>query len=88
MDAKIVCYFGDMNGDPLTRIFTVNDPELAKFQICYFDRFIPIFEEELARIEKYFSLSTLQKIFVIVSCHGYNHNYEYRNGKLTPEKKG
>ena len=88
MEAKIVFYFGSMGGEPLTRTFLVNDPELSKYQICYFDRFIPMFEENLEKLKKEFSMSTLQKIIVVVSCHGYNHNYEYCNGKLTLEKKG
>ena len=86
MKAKIVFYFGDMNGEHLTRVFHVQDPELAKYQICYFDRFIPLFEENLAILEKDFSSASLQKINVIVSCHGYNHNYIYKNGKLTKER--
>jgi hypothetical protein len=83
MRAKIVCYFGDMQGESLTRTFLVNDPELAMYQVCYFDRFIPLFEENIEMLKKSFTFATLQKIFVIVSCHGYNHNYEYKNGKLT-----
>lgn len=87
MEAKIVFYFGNMGGEPLTRTFLVDDPELAKYQVCYFDRFIPLFEENIERLEKSFTFATLQKVFVIVSCHGYNHNYEYKNGKLTPSTK-
>ena len=89
MQAKIICYFGNMGGEPLIRTFAVNDPELAKYQICYFDRFIPSFEECIKNLEQSFNkFATLHKIFVIVSCHGYNHNYEYRNGKLKLETKG
>lgn len=88
MEAKIICYFGHMCGQPLIRTFGVNDPELAKHQICYFDRFIPAFEECLKRLEESFKLATLREMFVIVSCHGYNHKYEYNNGKLKLEKKG
>lgn len=87
MEAKVVCYFGHQKGEPLTRTFLVNDPELAKFQVCYFDRFIPAFEEMIKDIEKSFTFATLQKIVVVVSCHGYNHAYDYKNGKLTPTKR-
>lgn len=78
MDAKVVCYFGYQ----LTRTFVVNDPELAKYQICYFDRFIPAFEEACQNILESFKMATLEKIIVVVSCHGYNHEYNYKNGKL------
>jgi len=86
MEAKIVCYFGSMNGQPLERIFVVNDPELAKYQICYFDRFIPDFEEAIKNLEKSFTtFATLQKVTVIVTCHGYMHKYGCKNGKLVKE---
>lgn len=83
MEAKIVCYFGHMQGEALTRIFVVNDPELEKYQVCYFDRFIPDFEKLLEQLESKFTFATLQSIEVVVSCHGYNHNYSYKHGKLT-----
>ena len=86
MEAKIVCYFGDRNGEPVTRTFIVNDPELAKLQICYFDRFIPAFVGVIKGLEESFTFATLQNIYVVVSCHGYNHTYRYRNGNI--EKKG
>ena len=82
MEAKVVCYFGNQNGELLTRTFLVNDPELAKFQVCYFDRFIPAFEEMLETVKKSFTFATLEKIIVVVSCHGYNHYYKYTNNKL------
>ena len=85
MDARIVCYFGNMNGQPLERIFVVNDPELAKYQICYFDRFIPDFEEAIKNLEKSFTFATLEKITVVVTCHGYTHKYNYKNSKLVEE---
>lgn len=84
MEARIVFYFGDMGGEPITRIFVVNDPELAKLQVCYFDRFIPDFENLIKKLESKLTFATLQKITVVVSCHGYNHMYDYKNGKLTP----
>lgn len=86
MEAKIICYFGDRQGEPLTRVFTVTDPELAKYQVCYFDRFIPTFVEAIKKLEESFTFATLQSIQVVVSCHGYNHTYVYRNNYL--EKKG
>lgn len=88
MKAKIICNFGHMHGEPLIRTFGVNDPELAKYQLCYFDRFIPAFEECIKVLEESFNFATLREIFVIVSCHGYDHKYKYKNGKLKPEKKG
>lgn len=87
MEAKIVCYFGDRQGEQLTRIFTVSNPELEKYQVCYFTRFIPEFEELIKNLEESFKFATLQKIKVIVTCHGYNHNYAYFNGKLVEESK-
>ena len=88
MEAKIVCYFGDMQGQPITRVFTVEDAELSKYQLCYFDRFIPTFESCLEKLKTDFSrFSTLQKILVVVSCHGCNHNYIYKNNKLVKEGK-
>lgn len=86
MEAKIVCYFVNMNGQSLERIFVVNDPELAKYQICYFDRFIPDFEEAIKNLEKSFTFATLEKITVVVTCHGYMHEYNYKNSKLVKEK--
>lgn len=86
MDAKVVCYFGNMNGDLLTRTFVVSDPELAKYQICYFERFIPAFEEMLEGVKQSFKMATLEKIIIVVSCHGYNHYYAYKNNKLAETK--
>jgi len=82
MEAKIVCYFGNQNGNPLTRVFTVDDNELAKTQICYFDRFIKSFEATCQKLVDSFKMATLETIHVVVSCHGYNHTYKYNNGKL------
>lgn len=87
MKAKIICYFGDMGGEPIARTFTVSYPELSKYQVCYFDRFIPNFENLIKKLESKLTFATLQKITVVVSCHGYNHMYDYKNGKLTPITK-
>lgn len=84
MQVKINCHHYD---GEIGRIFTVQDSEMESLQVCYFDRFIPQLEKICADLLNKFSVcSTIVRLSLVVSCHGYIHKYDFKNGKIVIAK--
>lgn len=84
MQVKIACHHKD---GEIGRILTVQDSEMEKMQVCYFDRFIPQLEKICSELLRKFSVcSTIVRLSLVVSCHGYNHHYNFKNGKIIARK--
>lgn len=80
MQVKIACHHND---GEIGRVFTVSDPELEKYQVCYFDRFIPQLEKVCSDLlDKFSACSTIKYLSIVVSCHGYNHHYAFKGGRI------
>lgn len=70
----------------ILRSFRVNDPELESLQVCYFDRFIPQLEKICSVLSDKFKDTSISCLFIEVSCHGYIHKYDFKNGKIIAVK--
>lgn len=79
MQVRINCYHKD---GEIGRVFTVSDIELDNSQVCYFDRFIPQLEKVCSNLLNKFSRSTIEYLSIVVSCHGYNHHYMFKDGRI------
>ena len=83
MQVKIACHHND---GEIGRVFTVQDSEMESLQVCYFDRFIPQLEKICSELLYKFRFSTIKYLSLTVSCHGYNHHYNFKNGKIVIAK--
>ena len=70
----------------IVRSFRVNDSEMESLQACYFDRFIPELEKICYVLLDKFKDTSISCLFIDVSCHGYNHKYDFKNGKIVIAK--
>lgn len=66
----------------IVRSFLVNDPKLESLQVCYFERYIPELQDLCVALLDKFKNTSINCLFIEVSCHGYIHKYDFKNSRI------
>jgi hypothetical protein len=71
-----------LGSSEIVRTFTIRNEQIENAQICYFDRFKSDIEKICADLLERAKTTCITHLRIRVSCHGYNHHADFKNGKI------